>query len=71
MSKPTYRKTTDFASTHFGRIEPVLRLHVHACMACGSLTTSTWFCLECRERAAPHLEDDPYDDLGGESGLSV
>ena len=71
MSKLTHRRTTDHASPHPGRITPALRLHAHACMACGASTTSTWFCFECRERAAPHLEDDPYDDLGGESGLSV
>jgi hypothetical protein len=37
-------------------------------VSCGELTTRTWFCLACCERGSPHIDDDPYDDLGGEAG---
>lgn len=42
---------------------------VHACAACNARTTLAWFCCECQERARPHRDDDPYDELGdGEGG---
>jgi hypothetical protein len=43
-----------------------IAIHVHPCVTCGTLTPYPWFCIECRERGRPHVEDDPYDDLGGE-----
>ena len=42
-------------------------ISVHPCASCGALTAQTWFCVECRDRSHPHVEDDPYDELGGEA----
>ena len=42
---------------------------LRSCPACHVPTTLPWFCGECQERASPHREDDPYDELGdGEPG---
>jgi hypothetical protein len=46
---------------------PYLAIHAHPCVSCGTLTPLTWFCRECEERAHAHREEDPYDELGGES----
>ncbi len=37
------------------------------CATCGAPTNVAPFCAECMDRAHPHRDDDPYDDLGGES----
>jgi hypothetical protein len=39
---------------------------LHSCPACGAPTIAAAFCHECLDRARPHRDDDPYDDLGGE-----
>ena len=39
---------------------------LHTCVSCGAMTTRTWFCVDCEDRARPHRDDDPYDVLGGE-----
>jgi ribosomal protein L32 len=44
---------------------------VRRCEACGETLRAGGLCLECRERARPHVEDDPYDDLGGEEGAGA
>ena len=41
------------------------------CEACGERLRMGGLCVECRERARPHVEDDPYDDLGGEEGAEA
>jgi hypothetical protein len=41
-------------------------IHLHPCASCGALTGWTWFCVDCRDRAQPHIEGDPYDELGGD-----
>lgn len=41
------------------------------CEACGEVLRAGGLCVECRERARPHDEDDPYDDLGGEEGAEA
>jgi hypothetical protein len=38
-----------------------------ACEACGGIAFGR-LCPECREHARPHVENDPYDVLGGEGG---
>jgi hypothetical protein len=44
-----------------------IAIHLHPCASCGTPTAWTWFCFDCRDSAQPHVEDDPYDDLGGEA----
>jgi hypothetical protein len=39
---------------------------MHPCAACGAPTVSPWFCRDCQARARQHIDDDPYDELGGE-----
>jgi hypothetical protein len=36
------------------------------CAACRAPSVTAPFCAECLDRAQPHRDDDPYDDLGGE-----
>jgi hypothetical protein len=43
-----------------------ISLGLHACACCGVMTSHTWFCVECDDRACPHRDDDPYDEIGGE-----
>lgn len=49
------------------RVVVGLAIHAHPCASCGTPTSRPWFCVDCEARARPHVEDDPYDDLGGES----
>jgi hypothetical protein len=41
------------------------------CEACHEPTPNLGLCPDCLERSRPHQDDDPYDDLGGESGVEV
>ena len=38
-----------------------------ACECCGAFTFGR-LCSQCRERAQPHRDGDPYDVVGGEGG---
>jgi len=48
-----------------------VRVRLRACEACHEPTTSLVLCPDCLDRSRPHRDDDPYDDLGGESGVNV
>jgi len=38
-----------------------------ACECCGDVAFAR-LCADCREKAMPHLSNDPYDIVGGEGG---
>jgi hypothetical protein len=44
-----------------------LELKSSSCESCGS-PTSLRLCPDCREKAEPHRDNDPYDIVGGEGG---
>jgi hypothetical protein len=48
-----------------------VRARLRACEACHEPTTNLGLCADCVEQARPHRDDDPYDDIGGESGVEV
>jgi len=40
---------------------------IAACEACGAVAFGP-LCTDCRDKAMPHIHDDPYDVVGGEGG---
>ena len=38
-----------------------------SCECCGDVAFAR-LCVDCREKAMPHLSNDPYDIVGGEGG---
>ena len=51
-------------------IEPRVKRVVAAiasCEACGDVAFGV-LCADCRDKSKPHIQDDPYDILGGEGG---
>jgi hypothetical protein len=48
-----------------------VRARLRACEACHEPTTNLALCADCLDRSRPHRDDDPYDDIGGESGVEV
>jgi hypothetical protein len=46
---------------------PRLEIRSSSCECCGSPAVLR-FCPECREKAEPHRDNDPYDIVGGEGG---
>jgi hypothetical protein len=48
-----------------------VRARLRLCEACHEPTPNLGLCPDCLERSRPHQDDDPYDDLGGESGVEV
>jgi hypothetical protein len=49
------------------RNAPRLELKSSLCESCGS-PTALRLCPDCREKAEPHRDNDPYDIVGGEGG---
>jgi hypothetical protein len=49
------------------RTAPRLELKPSLCESCGS-PTALRLCPDCREKAEPHRDNDPYDIIGGEGG---
>lgn len=53
-------------------IEPRVKRVVAAlasCECCGDVAFAR-LCPDCRDKATPHISDDPYDVIGGEGGLA-
>ena len=45
-----------------------IALVVTRCEACEEIAMVGTLCFDCSDRARAHIEDDPYDILGGEDG---
>ncbi|MEO8553022.1 MAG: hypothetical protein ABI678_23780 [Kofleriaceae bacterium] len=63
QARPSLASITQWIEPRVKRVVAALA----SCEACGDVAFAR-LCTDCRDKAMPHISDDPYDVVGGEGG---